>query len=63
VVADEVTLADTGLCALDVIYESADLRRLEQQVRAALPQLAIETPLDPAFVDTRGLAPPGAPCS
>ena len=56
VVADELTLADTGLCALDVIYESADLRRLEQRVRAALPQLSIETPLDPAFADMRELA-------
>jgi hypothetical protein len=56
VVADEVTLADTGLCALDVIYESADLRRLEQRVRAALPQLSIKTTLDPAFADTRELA-------
>jgi hypothetical protein len=56
VVADELTLADTGLCALDVIYESADLRRLEQRVRAALPQLSIDTPLDPAFADMRELA-------
>ena len=52
----EFTLADTGLCALDVIYESADPRRLEQRVRGALPQLSIETPLDPAFADTRELA-------
>jgi len=56
VVADEVTLADTGLCALDVIYESADPRRLEQRVRAAWSQLSMETKLDPAFADTRELA-------
>ena len=56
VVAGELTFADTGLCALDVIYESADRRRLEQRVRAALTQLAIETSLDQAFEDARELA-------
>ena len=56
VVADQFTFADTGLCALDVIYESADPRRLEQRVREALPQLSIDTPLAPAFADTRELA-------
>ena len=55
-VADQFTFADTGLCALDVIYESADPRRLEQRVREALPQLSIDTPLAPAFADTRELA-------
>lgn len=48
-----LTLAQTGLCALDIIYESADPRRVEQRLRAALPQLSIDTPLatrrDPAW--------------
>jgi hypothetical protein len=55
-VAGELTFADTSLCALDVIYESADRRRLEQRVRAALPKLAIETSLDQAFADAREFA-------
>jgi len=55
-VADAFTFADTGLCALDVIYESADARRLEQRVRANLPDLPIETPLASSFRDLRELA-------
>ena len=34
-----LTLADTGLCALDVLYDAGDPRVLEQRVRAALPAM------------------------
>ncbi len=40
-----LTLADTGLSALDVIYEAGTAGTLEQRVRAALPQLDVDTPL------------------
>ena len=39
------TFADTELCALDIIYDSGDRRLLEQRVRAALPEISIDTPL------------------
>ncbi|HSM06957.1 MAG TPA: hypothetical protein VK858_20185, partial [Longimicrobiales bacterium] len=34
-----LTLQDTGLCALDVLYDARDPRVLEQRVRAALPTM------------------------
>ncbi|HSM06821.1 MAG TPA: hypothetical protein VK858_19500, partial [Longimicrobiales bacterium] len=34
-----LTLADTGLCALDVLYDARDPRVLEQRVLAALPAM------------------------
>ncbi|MHB9005650.1 MAG: hypothetical protein ACYDC1_01825 [Limisphaerales bacterium] len=46
---EQLTLAATGLAALDVLYESADRRRLEQRIRAALPAM----PVDALFAERR----------
>ncbi len=55
--SEPLTLADTGLCALDVVYDSGDRRTLEQRVRAALPGLDPDVPLaerrDPAWPEGR----------
>jgi hypothetical protein len=40
-----ITLDAAGLCALDVVFDAGDRRVLEQRVRAALPQIDIDTPL------------------
>lgn len=45
-----LTLADTDLCALDVLFESADRSWLDARVRAALPGLAN----DAALLERRG---------
>jgi hypothetical protein len=37
--AGNLTLADTGLCALDVVYDAATPGQLERRIRAARPEL------------------------
>jgi hypothetical protein len=52
---DRLTLADTGLCALDIVHGAADRRLLEQQLRRAL-----ELPADAALAAAPdGGWPPG----
>lgn len=41
------TVADTGLCALDLVYDATERRAFDQRLRAALPDIA-----DAAFHDT-----------
>ena len=36
------TVADTGLCALDLVYDATERRAFEQRLRAALPAVANE---------------------
>jgi hypothetical protein len=52
--ATHVTVANSGLCALDLIYESSDRVAFDERLRAALPAL----PADAKFHDTRQAAWP-----
>jgi len=50
-----VTVAESGLCALDLVYDAADHNAFDQRLRAALPGIA-----DLEFHDTREAAWPPA---
>jgi hypothetical protein len=50
--AARVTLASSGLCALDLIYDAADARVFEQRIRSALAAGGRPLADDVAFVDS-----------
>ncbi len=58
--AARTTLAASGLCALDAIYDASDRRVFEQRVRAALAAAGQPIGVDVPFVDSPDPAwPPG----